>query len=121
MPAAKTAYVAHTTASVMNDVPIHGSAPPITGRNRRLAPSPAIATVASAARSWRRRSVPGSGVRMAASSQAAPTTIAASRAATHPQKSAAPEMGPSTRWGGATAIGAPRSTIVGMPKSTRTQ
>ena len=119
MPAAKTAYDAHTTASVMNEVPIQRSASPTTGRKRRLAPRPAIPIVASAALSWRRRSGPRSRVRIARSSQPAPRAMAASRAATQPQNSTAPEIGPREKWGGVSAIDVSKCRIVGSANARR--
>ena len=119
MPAAKTAYEAHTTASVTNEVPIQRSASPITGRKRRLAPSPAIPIVASAAPSWRRRSGPASRARMARISQPAPSAIAARRAATHPQKSTAPGMGPRVKWGGVSATDVSKWRMVGSANAIR--
>ena len=119
MPDANTAYAAHTTASVMKDVPIQRSASPITGRNRRLAPVPASTRVASAAPSCRRLSVPPFDVRMAPSSQPTPMATDARRAATQPQPSTAPGMGPSEKWGGVTSIDSSKWRMVGSANAIR--
>ncbi len=75
-------------------MPTQGSMSPRTGRNRRLAPRPPIRTVASAARSCRRRWLVRSAARVAATSHHAATRRAESRARIQVQPNSIPGIGP---------------------------